>query len=100
MQWVNRPSQDFRGFAGDDAGAAALFILALQERPNATWIHRNLVAALVGAGRLDEARASLDKVHAAYPGFTLKRFRDVMVFTPRALDRMAEQLRTLGVPEA
>ena len=85
--------------AGNDAAAAELFTLALQERPNATWIHRNLAASLVGAGRLDEARASLAKVLDAYPGFTLKRFRDAMVFTPRALDRMADQLRQLGVPE-
>ena len=57
------------------------------------------MAALVGAGRLDEARKSLAKVQEAYPGFSVKRFRDAMVFTPRALDRMAEQLRVLGVPE-
>lgn len=88
-----------RQVAGDDAGAAELFIRALQERPNATWIHRNLTAALVGCGRLDEAKVSLAKVREAYPGFTVKRFRDAMVFTPRALDRMAVQLRELGVPE-
>ena len=88
-----------RQVAGDDAGAADLFIRALQERPNTTWIHRNLTAALVGCGRLDEAKVSLAKVREAYPGFTVKRFRDAMVFTPRALDRMAVQLRELGVPE-
>jgi adenylate cyclase len=88
-----------RQVAGDDAGAADGFIRALQERPNALWIHRNLAAALVGAGRLDEARASLARVREAYPGFNLRIFREAMVFTPRALDRMAEQLRQLGVPE-
>jgi adenylate cyclase len=88
-----------RQVAGDDAGAAQLFQRALLERPNALWIHRNLTAALIGLGRLDEARASLDKLDVAYPGFSISRFREAMVFTPRALDRMAEQLRTLGVPE-
>ncbi len=88
-----------RQVAGDDAGAAEGFIRALQERPNATWIHRNLAAALVGAGRIEEAKASLARVREAYPGFNLRRFREAMVFTPRALERMSEQLRTLGVPE-
>lgn len=88
-----------RQVAGDDAGAADLFIRALQERPNALWIHRNLAAALCGAGRIDEARASAAIVMAAYPGYTIARYKDAMVFTPRALDRMADQMRVLGVPE-
>jgi len=45
-----------RQVAGDDAGATELFIRALQERPNAAWVHRNLAAAAYGAGRLDQAR--------------------------------------------
>ena len=36
---------------------------------------------------------------AAYPGYTIARYKDAMVFTPRALDRMAAQMRALGVPE-
>jgi adenylate cyclase len=85
--------------AGDDAGAVKLFIRALQERPNALWIHRNLAAALYGAGRLEEAKASLEALRATYPNFTIRRFREAMVFSPRALDRMAGQMRALGVPE-
>ena len=88
-----------RQVAGDDAGAADLFIRALQERPNALWIHRNLAAALYGAGRIDEAKASAAIVMASYPGYTIARYKDAMVFTPRLLDRMAEQMRALGVPE-
>jgi adenylate cyclase len=88
-----------RQVAGDDAGAADLFIRALQERPNALWIHRNLAAALYGAGRIEEAKASAAIVMAAYPGYTIARYKDAMVFTPRALDRMAAQMRALGVPE-
>ena len=89
-----------RQVAGDDAGAAAIFIRALEERPNAVWINRNLAAALAGMGRLEEAKAALAKVMTAYPGFSIRRFREAMVFTPRALDRMTEQMRLLGVPEA
>jgi len=89
-----------RQVAGDDAAAADLFIRALQERPNALWIHRNLAAALYGAGRIDEARASAAIVMASYPGYTIARYKDAMVFTPRLLDRMAEQMRALGVPDS
>ena len=85
--------------AGDDAAAADLFDRALLERPNALWIHRNNAAALLGAGRVQEARASLARVREAYPGFSIRRFREAMVFSPRALDRIADQLRQLGVPE-
>ena len=89
-----------RQVAGDDAGAADLFIRALQERPNALWIHRNLAAALYGAGRLEEAKASARIVMASYPGYTIARYKDAMVYTPRLLDRMAEQMRALGVPDS
>jgi adenylate cyclase len=85
--------------AGDDTGAAEHFIRGLQERPNALWIHRNIAAALYGTGRVDEAKASLAKLHTVIPDFTIAKFREAMVFTPRAIDRMAVQLRALGVPE-
>lgn len=88
-----------RAVAGDDAGAADLFIRALQERPNATWIHRNLAPALYGAGRLDEARESIAKLLVSHPGITIRKFREAMVFSPGTLDRMAAQMRALGIPE-
>ena len=85
--------------AGDDAAAAALYIRALEERPNAVWVHRNLASALFGAGRLDEAKASLAKIMAAYPNYSIRKYREAMVFTPRMLDHMADQMRQLGLPE-
>ena len=88
-----------RAVAGDDAGAADLFIRALQERPNAAWIHRNLAGALYGAGRLEEARESIAKLLISHPGITIRKFREAMVFSPGTLDRMAGQLRGLGIPE-
>jgi len=88
-----------RQVAGEDTAAANLFYRALQERPNAIWIHRNLAAALYGAGRVEEARASLAALAESYRGFSIAKFREAMVFTPRALDRIGEQLRALGVPE-
>ncbi|HUE47440.1 MAG TPA: adenylate/guanylate cyclase domain-containing protein [Aestuariivirgaceae bacterium] len=86
--------------AGDDNAAADMFLRALDERPNAHWIHRNLAPALWGAGREAEARASFDALHAAYPNFTVARFKKAMVFSERVLDRIGSQLVELGVPEA
>jgi len=88
-----------RQVAGDDAAAADLFIRALQERPNALWVHRNLAASLLAAGREAEAQASRDILLNAYPGFTTRMFREAMVFSPRVLDRLCSLLQRLGVPE-
>ena len=88
-----------RQVAGDDNGAADLYIRALQERPNARWLHRNLAPALYAAGRLNEAAASLDALLAAYPTMTIAKYKEAMVFSPAMLDRLAELLRTMGLPE-
>ena len=88
-----------RVVAGDDNGAADLFLRALQERPNAMWIHRHLAPALFGAGRLEEAKASCAKLLTAYPDITIEKFREAMVFSPAVIDRIAGQMHALGVPE-
>jgi adenylate cyclase len=88
-----------RQVVGEDSAAADLFIRALEERPNAHWIHRNLAPALWAAGRREEAEASCRELLAHYPKLTTRQFREAMVFSPRALDRICEQLRALGVPE-
>ena len=80
--------------------AGALFARALEERPNASWIHRNHAPALHGAGRIEEARASAAALKAAYPGITARAFREAMVFSPRVLARVSAQLRALGLPES
>lgn len=84
--------------AGDDNTAADIFIRALEERPHAFWIHRNLAPALLAAGRLEEARASRDALLAAYPDLTISRFKSAMVFSPRVLERVSAQLLELGIP--
>jgi adenylate cyclase len=86
--------------AGHPARAADEFLRALHERPNALWIHRNLAPALLAAGREEEAKASRDALTAAYPNFTIASFKEAMVFDPDALERIADDLRKLGVPEA
>ncbi|WP_223428064.1 adenylate/guanylate cyclase domain-containing protein [Tateyamaria pelophila] len=85
--------------SGDFDAAANLFQRALMERPSAFWIHRNLATALLAAGRVKEAEASREVMLKAYPGMTVKRYKDAMVFSPSALENMAVYLRELGIPE-
>jgi len=79
--------------------AAAFYRRALEERPNARWIYRNLAVVLSGAGRVDEAKQAFAEVMRSYPDLTISKFRQAMVFSPAVLDRMAENLRKLGLPE-
>ena len=79
--------------------AAAFCRRALEERPNANWICRNLAAILAGAGRLEEAKQVFAEVMRYYPDLTISKFKQAMVFSPAALNRMAENLRKLGLPD-
>lgn len=84
--------------AGDDKTAAEIFQRALDERKNAHWIHRNLAPALLGAGKEQLAHDSFKELIAAYPGLTVKQFKNAMVFSQRVLDRIGDQLIELGLP--
>jgi adenylate cyclase len=79
--------------------AAALYRRALEERPNANWIYRNLAAVLSGAGRVEEAKQVFAELMRYYPDLTISKFKQAMVFSPAVLDRMAENLRKLGLPD-
>ena len=79
--------------------AVARFRRALQERPHAHWILRNLVSSLVGAGHIEEARAEYARLCAEYPGLTAAKFRSAMVFSPAVLDRMIANLKQVGLPD-
>jgi adenylate cyclase len=79
--------------------AVAFYRRALEERPNATWIYRNLASSLSGAGRTEEARQAFAEMLRYYPDLTISKFRQAMVFPPAVLDRMAENLRKLGLPD-
>ncbi|MGA9433635.1 MAG: tetratricopeptide repeat protein, partial [Roseobacter sp.] len=85
--------------AGEDNSAANLFLRALEERPNAHWVHRNLCAALLGAGREKEAQASVQTLMQSNPNMTVKRFKEAMVFSPGVLERIGVQMAALGIPE-
>jgi adenylate cyclase len=79
--------------------AAAFYRRALEERPNANWIYRNLASVLSGAGRVEEAKQAFAVLKRYYPDLTISKFKQAMVFSPAVLDRMGENLRKLGLPE-
>jgi adenylate cyclase len=79
--------------------AAAFYRRALEERPNASWIYRNLAGVLSGAGRVEEAKQAFADLMRSYPDLTVSKFKQAMVFSAPVLDRMAENLRKLGLPE-
>jgi adenylate cyclase len=85
--------------AQDYDQATAFYRRALQERPNASWIYRNLASSLSGAGRVDEAKQAFAEIMRFYPDLTISRIREAMVFSPPFLDRMAANLRKLGLPD-
>lgn len=84
---------------GDYDQAVAFYRRALEERPHANWLYRHLAGALVGAGRLDEARQAYAQMLRYYPDLTGASFRQAMVFSPATLDRMVANLKTLGLPD-
>ena len=79
--------------------AAAFYRRALEQRPNARWIYRNLAAVLSGAGRVEEAKQAFAEMMRSYPDLTVSKFKQAMVFSPAVLNRMAENLRKLGLPD-
>ncbi|TPJ33361.1 winged helix-turn-helix domain-containing tetratricopeptide repeat protein [Mesorhizobium sp. B2-8-3] len=79
--------------------AADLYLRILAEHPNALWILRTLMPALVEAGRLDEARQQMVRCQREYPELTLRTVRDSMPFRAEILDRHENALRSLGMPE-
>jgi len=85
--------------AQDYDKAAALYQRALEERPHAIWIYRNLASSLSGAGRMEEARQAYAELMRGYPGLTVSKFRQAMVFSAPTLDRMVDNLRKLGLPD-
>jgi adenylate cyclase len=79
--------------------AVAFYRRALEERPNAHWLYRNLASSLAGAGRMDEARKAFAEMLRYYPDLTIAKFKQAMVCSPATLDDMGANLRKLGLPE-
>ena len=79
--------------------AALFYRRALEERPNASWIYRHLASSLSGGGRIEEAKQALAEMMRYYPDLTVSKFKQAMVFSTVPLNRMAENLRKLGLPD-
>ena len=79
--------------------AAAYYRRALEERPNANWIYRNLPGVLAGAGRVEEAKQVFAELMRYYPDLTISKYKQAMVYSPAVLNCMAENLRKLGLPD-
>jgi adenylate cyclase len=79
--------------------AAAFYRRALEERRNASWIYRHMASSLSGAGRIEEAKQAFAEMMRSYPGLTVSKFKQAMVFSVATVDRMAENLRRLGLPD-
>jgi len=58
-----------------------------------------LSASLSGAGRVEEAKQAYAEMMRNYPDLTVSKFKQAMVFSPATLNRMAENLRKLGLPD-
>ena len=84
---------------GEYEQAVAYFRRALEERPHANWLYRHLAGALVGAGRMEEAKQAYAQMLRYYPDLTAAKFRQAMVFSPATLDRMIANLQALGLPD-
>jgi adenylate cyclase len=84
--------------AGEYDKAVDYYKRALQERPHAYWINRSLASVLAGAGRMEEAQEAFGILMHHYPGLTLKDIRQAMTFSAQFMDKMLDNLATLGMP--
>jgi adenylate cyclase len=84
--------------AQDYDKATALYRRALEERPHAMWIYRNLASSLSGAGRMEEAEKAYAEMTRSYPDLTVSKFKQAMVFSAPVLERMVDNLKKLGLP--
>jgi adenylate cyclase len=85
--------------AQDYDKAVALYRRAIEERPHARWIYRNLASSLSGAGRMEEAKKAYAEMALSYPDLTASKLRQAMVFSTPFLDRMVGNLKKLGLPD-
>ena len=73
---------------------------ALREMPNYGSSYRVVIGALVGLGRLDEARAAAVRLLEAFPTYTLALQKQINPWRDRAFgERYIEALHIAGVPE-
>jgi adenylate cyclase len=73
---------------------------ALREMPNYGSSHRVVIGALVGLGRVEEARLAARRLMAAFPDYTLALQRQINPWRDEAFaERYLDALRVAGVPD-
>jgi adenylate cyclase len=73
---------------------------ALDEMPNYGSSHRVVISALVGLGRIEEAKAAAVRLMDAFPTYTLSLQRRINPWRDHAFaERYLDALRIAGVPE-
>jgi adenylate cyclase len=73
---------------------------ALQEMPNYGSSHRVVIGALVGLGRLEEARTAASRLLEIFPSYTLSLQKEINPWRDEAFaERYVEALRIAGIPE-
>jgi adenylate cyclase len=69
--------------------------------PNLQWPHAMLAAAYARSGQLEEARAEAAEVLRINPGFTIERYKRLLVHkAPEDAEHRLDGLRKAGLPEA
>jgi serine/threonine protein kinase/tetratricopeptide (TPR) repeat protein len=85
-------------FAGNFVEAASAASRASAANPRFSVPRYLHAAALVGLGRLDEAKAMADVLLALQPGFTISGLVSGNITTPERMGMLAEALRRAGLP--
>jgi DNA-binding SARP family transcriptional activator len=85
---------------GDYAQATRRMEQGLALNPKATWIYRNLVPAYAAAGDRQKAEGGISALVADYPRLTVEAVCDAMVFSPTVMAKIADGLRSAGLPRA
>ncbi len=68
--------------------------------PNLQLAHLHLAAAYAQSGRLEEAKAEAAEVLRINPGFTIERYKRILVHKdPKDLEHRLDGLRKAGLPE-
>src|SRR5258706_1247688 len=80
--------------------AARLFRECASRQPNSQWSHLWLAATYAQSGQLDEARKETAEVLRINPGFTIERYKRILVHkNPKDVQHRLDGVRKAGLPE-
>jgi adenylate cyclase len=80
--------------------AVRLFRECASRLPNQQWAHLWLAGACAQSGQLEEAREEAAEVLRINPGFTIERYKRLVVYkNPEDAEHLIDGLRRAGLPE-